>query len=140
MEIAHPSTTVLFIDSHDDERQYWVHRLKISSPDYVVLEASNGKEGLAICRSQRVDCVILELTLPDMSGFEVLLELVPHARHPEIAVIFLTRLTVSSMKHLALRNGAQAYLVKPDSSGNELDITIHKVLANVAPSRKELRS
>jgi DNA-binding NarL/FixJ family response regulator len=132
--------TILFIDNHDDERQYWAQRLRISLPDYVVLEASTGKAGLVICRSQRVECVISELTLPDISGFEVLLQLVSTPRHPEIAFIFLTRLTLSSMRHLALNNGAQAYLVKSHSSCDDLDRTIHKALASVAPTRKELRS
>ena len=140
MLIDHPSTTILFIDHHDDDRQYWVQRLRMSSPDYVILEASTGKTGLAICRSQRVECVISELTLPDMSGFEVLLQVVPKPRHPEIAFIFLTRLTLAPMRHLALNNGAQAYLVKSHSSGDELDSTIHKTLATVGPTRKELRS
>ena len=51
MPIDHPSTTLLFIDNHDDDRQYWAQRLRMSSPDYVIFEASTGKSGLAICRS-----------------------------------------------------------------------------------------
>ena len=139
MLIDHSSPTILFIDHHDDDRQYWVQRLRMSSPDYVIFEASSGKSGIAICRSQRVECIISELTLPDMSGFDVLLQLVPKPRHPEIALIFLTRLILAPMKDLALNNGAQAYLVKSHSSGDELDTTIHKALASVAPTRKELR-
>jgi DNA-binding NarL/FixJ family response regulator len=139
MLIDHSSPTILFIDHHDDDRQYWVQRLRMSSPDYVILEASTGKSGITICRSQRVECVISELTLPDMSGFDVLLQLVPKPRHPEIALIFLTRLILAPMKDLALNNGAQAYLVKSHSSGDELDTTIHKALASVAPTRKESR-
>jgi CheY-like chemotaxis protein len=126
MLIDHSSPTILFIDHHDDDRQYWVQRLRISSPEYVI-------------RSQRVECIVSELTLPDMSGFDVLLQLVPKPRHPEIALIFLTRLILAPMKDLALNNGAQAYLVKSHSSGDELDTTIHKALASVAPTRKELR-
>ena len=140
MLIDYFSPTILFIDHHDDDRQYWVQRLRMSSPDYVILEASTGKSGITICRSQRVECVISELTLPDMSGFDVLLQLVPKPRHPESALIFLTRLILAPMKDLALNNGAQAYLVKSHSSGDELDITIHKVLASVSPSRKEVVS
>ena len=50
------STTILFIDHQDDNRQYWVQRLRTSSPDCLVLEASNGAAGLAICESRlRVD-------------------------------------------------------------------------------------
>ena len=74
-----------------------------------------------------------------MSGFEVLLQLVPKPRYPDIAFLFLTRLTLSPMRRLALNNGAQAYVVKSDCSGSELDSTIHTALARVAPTRKESR-
>ena len=137
MPLDHLSTTILLIDHHDDDRQYWVDRLRMSSPDYVILEASTGKAGLAICRSQRVECIVSELALPDMSGFEVLSQMVPDPRHPEIAYIFFTRLTLAPMKDLALRNGAHAYLFKARSSGDELDRTIDNALAKFAFTRTE---
>jgi DNA-binding NarL/FixJ family response regulator len=39
-----------------------------------------GQSGLALYRSRRIDCVVLELSLPDQSGFQTLAELVPVAR------------------------------------------------------------
>jgi len=77
MEVARSATTILFIDAHKADREYWKQHLTSASPDYVVLEAATGAEGLAICESQRIDCVITEFTLPGMSGFEVL----AHLRH-----------------------------------------------------------
>lgn len=139
MSIDRSSTTILFID-HTEDRQHWVQRVRMSLPDCAVIEASTGKEGLAICQSQQVACVISELALPDISGFEVLLQLVPKPRHPEIAFIFLTRLTLSPMRQLALNNGAQAYLVKSHCTADEFDGTIHSALAMVAPRRKKARS
>jgi response regulator RpfG family c-di-GMP phosphodiesterase len=140
MATDHLSATILLIDHHDDDRQYWVDRLRRSSRDYVILDAPTGEAGLAVCRSQPVDCIVSELTLPDMSGFEVLLQMVLNPRHPEIAFIFFTRLTLAPMKDLALRNGAHAYLFKAQSSGDELDRTIHKALATVADTRTGPRS
>ena len=125
------ATTLLLIDSHKEDREYWAHRLTLASPEYVVLEADTGEAGLAICRWQHVDCVLVELNLPDMSGFQVLIQLVPRARHPEIAVIMLTRLALSPMGDLALKNGAQAYLVKPQISGDSLNRTIHEAIERV---------
>jgi DNA-binding NarL/FixJ family response regulator len=136
MEIAHPSATILFIDGHKQDREYWAQRLHISSPDYVVLEADTGASGLAICRSQRIDCVVTELDLPDLSGFQVLLDLVPRVQFPEIAVIILSRINLQSLAELARKNGALAYLVKSSVSGDDLDMTIRKALAKVG-SRKE---
>jgi DNA-binding response OmpR family regulator len=88
-----PSATILFIDGYDHDREYWVRRINISSPEYLVLEADTGAAGLSLCRSRRIDCVVAELRLPDMSGFQVLLQLVPYARCPGIAVVMLSRLS-----------------------------------------------
>ena len=126
--------TVLLIDAHKDDRQYWAQRLLISSPDYVVLEAETGAAALAICRSQRVDCVVLELILPDMSGFQALTQLVPRAYYPEPAVIFLSRTTLQPMADLTMKNGAQAYLIKSHISGDDLDRAIRKTLTPVGSS------
>jgi DNA-binding NarL/FixJ family response regulator len=129
--------TVLLIDAHKDDRQYWAQRLLISSPDYVVLEAETGAAALAICRSQRVDCVVLELTLPDMSGFQALTQLVSRAYYPAPAVIFLSRATLQPMANLAMKSGAQAYLIKAHISGDDLDRAIRKALAPVCSTYEE---
>ena len=84
---------------------------------------------------QQVDCVVSELTLPDMSGFEVLTHLVPLAHRPEMPVIVLTRLVLHPMATLALSNGAQAYLVKSQCSGDDLDRPIRKGIARAGPTK-----
>jgi DNA-binding NarL/FixJ family response regulator len=137
MEMVPPSTTILFIDGHDHDRQYWVKRLTISSPDYAILEADTGAAGLSICQLHQIDCVVTELALPDMSGFKILIDLVPRILNPQIAVIILSRLNFQTLAELALLNGAQAYLVKSRISGDDLDSTIHKALVTVGPTRKE---
>jgi DNA-binding response OmpR family regulator len=86
------ATTVLLIDDDPHYRVYYAQRLHASSSNYDVVEAVTGRLGLDICARQPIDCVVLEIDLPDMSGFEVLAKLVPRAYHPEIAVIVLTRL------------------------------------------------
>jgi len=130
-----PPTTVLLIDSHKEDRQYWKQRLDISSPDFVVLEADTGASGLAICHSQKIDCVIAELDLSDMSGFQVLVDLVPRARYPEKAVIILSRLNLPALAELAKSNGALAYLIKSNLSGDALDRIIRKGIAAVSPTK-----
>jgi DNA-binding NarL/FixJ family response regulator len=131
------SIRILLIDSQQEERKYWAQRLTLSSPDLRVLEAVTGAAGLSICRSERVDCVISELSLPDMSGFEVLTTLVPHARRPDMAVIMLTNLTLSEMATFALNSGAQAYLIKSHISGDDLDEAVHKAIARVRPEKHQ---
>jgi DNA-binding NarL/FixJ family response regulator len=78
---------------------------------------------------------VIELSLSDMSGFEVLIKLVPRAHRPEIAVIVLTHLVLHPMERLALNNGARAYLVKSHVSGDDLDRAIRKANAVVGPNK-----
>ena len=128
--------TVLLIDPHKEDRECWAQRLNMSALDYMVLEADSGKAGLTICQSQRVDCVVVELSLPDMSGFQVLVKLVPRAYRPEMAVIILTRVALYPMEKIAMNNGAQAYLVKSHVSGDDLDRAIRKAVAVIGPNEK----
>ena len=81
------TTSVLLIDGNRSQRVYWAEQLKRASPDYEIVEASDGQSGLDIYRSRRLDCVVLELGLPDQPGFKTLVQLVPIANRPRIAVI-----------------------------------------------------
>ena len=136
---ARSRTTVLLIDPHKEDREYWTQRLNVSSPDFVVLEADTGKAALAICQSHRIDCTIVELSLPDMSGFEVLMKLVPRAFKPANAVIFLARQGFDTLAKLAVTNRAQGYFVKSEISGNVLDQAIRKAIAVVGSNKYRQR-
>jgi DNA-binding NarL/FixJ family response regulator len=127
---------ILFIDGNDNERGYYADRLRRSGSDYEIFEAANGRAGLELCKSHPIDCVILEIDLPDMSGFEVLLKLVPVSRHPQTAVVVLTRQPSSDLLYLAKTNGAQAALAKFGTSGDVLDRTVLKAMATVQADRK----
>ena len=134
------SKSVLFIDGDAQERWYYAHRLKLTSPDYVIFEAASGQGGLDLCSSHSIDCVILEIDLPDMSGFEVLAKLVPIVEHPKVPIIILTRLSNPDLLDLARKNGAQAALRKLDISDGILDRTILKAIATVTDSHEDQNS
>ena len=134
-----PTTSVLLIDGSDTARTYFADQLKHCSPDYSILEATDGQTGLALYRSRRVDCVVLALDLPDGSGFQVLMKLVPIASRPTVPVIVLTHTAQRGMREIALENGAQAYLVKQFTSGADLDKAIQHAIALVGLLPKEDR-
>jgi DNA-binding NarL/FixJ family response regulator len=136
MKVRSPATTILLIDGHEADRDHWAQRLTDSLTDYVILEAETGAEGLAICRSQAVDCVLTELELPDMSGLGLLASLVPRAFQPDIAIIVLSRFTLPEMEKIVRRNGGQAYLVKSQLSEKDLIRAIDRAIATVGPRKK----
>jgi PleD family two-component response regulator len=78
-----------------------------------------------------MDCVMLEIDLPDMSGFEVLAKLVPRPHRPEIAVIVLTRLSNKFLLDLAIKNGAQAAFHKTVGIGELLERSILDAISTV---------
>lgn len=73
---------------------------------------SGGEAALAVVTEQRFDCVILDIGLPDMNGFEVLKRL---RRHSEIPVLFLTARDEEIDRILGLEMGADDYITKPFS-------------------------
>jgi DNA-binding NarL/FixJ family response regulator len=136
---AVPSTSILLIDGSENERAYWSDQLTRSS-DYEIVEAVDGESGLALYRSRRINCVVLELSLPDQSGLQTLVELVPRASRPEVAVIILTRVTHRAVWELAKQTGAYACLAKQFTSGDDLENSIQRAIEFVRLMRKEERT
>ena len=127
-------TTVLVIDDNDEDRKYWCDALKHSAHNYTVLEASNGQSGLELCRSQRVDCIVLDLDMPE-SGFYVLFDLIRDRTRPPIAVVILTHLLVPNLMEMAKHNGAQVCLGKEATSAQDLENAIQNAVAAVRSKR-----
>ncbi|BCA54526.1 hypothetical protein W02_16660 [Nitrospira sp. KM1] len=126
------SISVLLIDSHHRERRYYADCLKAAFSDYHIVEAATGQRGIEHFQSSpQTDCVVVELDLPDMSGYKVLIDLVPVASSPAIPVIILTRLTNPLLLELAMKTGAQAAFRKVSTSGEIIDSAIRTAVAAV---------
>ena len=125
------ATTILLIDGNHQDREYYAQRLQEFSSNYDVVQAATGRSGLDLCARQPIDCVMLEIDLPDMSGFEVLAKVVPCPSNPEIAVIVLTRLPNHFLLELAIKNGAQAAFHKAMASWDILERTILEAISRV---------
>ncbi|HKY72212.1 MAG TPA: response regulator [Nitrospira sp.] len=126
------SPLILFVDGNPDDLERYRRHLALSSANFNVVQAATGKSGLAFCERHAVDCVVLEIELPDVSGFEVLLKLVPHFREPKVAVIMLTRLSNAYLLDAAMRNGAQAAFSKLVTSPDTLERAILKAVSTMS--------
>jgi CheY-like chemotaxis protein len=132
-----PTTSVLLIDGSKNHRADWIKQLRHCSPAYEIVEASEGKSGLDLYWSRQIDCVVLELSLPDQSGFTVLGELVPLPRRPQVAVIVLTQIPHRGVWELATLSGARACFYKPHTSGKDLDQAIQRAVVSVSQRLKD---
>jgi CheY-like chemotaxis protein len=129
---------VLVLDPNKDDRRYWVKQLERSFQHYKVLEAEDGESGLAICQSERVDCVVMELHLPDISAFQVLMRLNPIVRRClQTPVVALSYFILPSIAEAAKKLGAQSYLIKSQASPDDLDRAIQNAIAKVGTTSKE---
>jgi CheY-like chemotaxis protein len=126
--------TVLVIDDNEEDLKYWSDSLRRSSANYTVLESSSAVAGLDLCRARTVDCVVLDLDMPE-SGFHALLELVPDRQRPQVAVIVLTHLPHPNLFDMAKHNGAYACLLKQSTTVEELVHTIEQALAAIRAKR-----
>jgi len=108
-------TKVLVIDDEVQIRRFM--RVALEPHGYEVKEASNGSEGLIASVSERPDLIILDLGLPDISGFEVLKQLREWFERP---VIILSVRDDEASIVAALDQGANDYLTKPFSLGELL--------------------
>jgi CheY-like chemotaxis protein len=132
------ATAVLFIDENKDQRTYWANQLKRCSAEYEIFEASGGESGLNLCRYRRIDCVVRELSLPDESGFEALMKLIPIPSRPHVPVIVLTPLTHPGIWELAKQNGAYMCLVKKFTTDEDLDRAIQRAWRSWGSCRRRI--
>ena len=123
-----PGMTILLIDPNEDDRTHYAKALRACSTDYLVLEAPDGRSGLELYRSHRIDCIVLEPLLPDMDALEILSTVVPKAYGPTVAVVCLARWTTRGLSDLLLQKGAQACVTKSETSGRALERVIQKAM------------
>lgn len=121
-----PKATVLCVND-DDASRYLVLRL-LEMDGYRALEAASGYEGLRLIEKHRPEVVILDVKLPDISGFEVCERLRAKPETASIAVVHTSATFVTVDKKVrGLDNGADAYLTEPFESA-ELLATVKSLL------------
>ena len=86
-------------------------RTSLEVEGYDVLQAESGADGLETARSEAPDLIVLDLMLPEMSGYEVLRRLRREGR--EMPVLILTAKGEEADKVQGFRLGADDYVVKP---------------------------
>ncbi|WP_095064540.1 response regulator [Pseudomonas sp. Irchel s3f19] len=107
-----PDIRLLIVD--DNAATRYALRRRLALHGYQILEAGTGGEGLALIHSEQIDGLILDVNLPDMSGFDVVRLL---RADPETALLPVIHVSAASIQTgdiiTGLDAGADAYLVHP---------------------------
>ncbi len=85
-----------------------VLRIKLGHSGYEVMATTSGAEAIEMCRTQEPDVVLLDILMPDVTGFEVLQKVRAFSSVPVIA--FTARQDVADS---AIKKGADGYIFKP---------------------------
>ena len=103
------SKKILIVD--DDRLNTTLIRFSLKEKNYDVVTAENGREGIASVKAHRPDLIILDIQMPQMSGFEFMNELKTLPGASATPVIMLT--ANENMQDIFLSEGVKGYFVKP---------------------------
>ncbi|WP_149086672.1 response regulator [Pseudomonas prosekii] len=103
---------LLIVD--DNVATRYALRRRLESHGYAILEAGTGGDGLALIDSERIDALILDVNLPDMSGFDIVRKLRAEVATALLPVIHVSAASIQTGDIITgLDAGADAYLIHP---------------------------
>jgi CheY-like chemotaxis protein len=120
------SALVLLVDDEPDQVE--MYRLGLESAGFRVVAAFTGTDALTRAREHQPQVIVLDVRLPDMTGWDVCAVLKTDPRTERIPVIVLTAAVVPSLPHQAAAAGCASYLLKP-CFPDELTRTVREVIA-----------
>lgn len=124
-------TRLLIVDDEEVNRDLLARRLRRHG--YAVDVATSAREGLSHVDTTAVDLVLLDIQMPEMSGFEMLRELRARRNRSELPVIMVTACNQSDDVVQSLDLGANDYITKPI----DLPVTLARIRALVARAEAE---
>ncbi len=128
---------VITVDDHPVVRRGLKQIIAAERDMQVVGEAENAREALRVIRRTACDAVVLDITLPDASGLDVLIRL--KSEHPTLPVLIMSIHDEEQYALRVLKAGASGYLMK-DSLPEELIKAIRKITSGgkyISPSLAE---
>jgi two-component system, chemotaxis family, chemotaxis protein CheY len=103
--------TILTVDDSASVRQ--MVKITLSAAGYGVVEAGDGRDGLAKAKSNQINMVVTDLNMPGMNGLEFIRELRQMPPYRGIPIVFLTTESDDGIKQQAKAAGATGWITKP---------------------------
>jgi DNA-binding NtrC family response regulator len=117
--------SILVVDDEAEIREGL--ELLLSSEGYEVAAAGTGNAGLTALEDHPFDLLLLDVSLPDRNGLEVLKEI--RTRDPYLSIVLITAYGSIDMARTAFKTGAQDYITKPWSNDELLAVVSQAVEA-----------
>lgn len=94
---------------------------------YATMTAREGEAALAMARDEQPDLILLDLQLPDISGYDAVRQLKQDPQTREIPVVAVTAFAMAGDETKALTAGCDAYIAKPIVLRHFLEVVAHFV-------------
>ena len=138
---ASPRRKKLLVIEDDPAEQFSIREL-LGYDDINVSFADTGSEGLRLVKQEQFDCVVLDLRLPDMSGFQVLEQLRDTPSLGDLPVVVFTGKELSAEEDACLHSLARSVVVKgvesPERLLDETALFLHRVITNLPPEKQNM--
>ena len=119
-------TRILLVDDQPDQIE--MYRFALEHAGFLIDEAVNGTTALEQVRQVPPDLIVLDLRLPDMSGWDVCTALKQDPATASIPIIILTAAASTTLAEQAASHGCAAHLLKP-CFPDDLTAKVREVLA-----------
>ncbi|TMJ00555.1 MAG: response regulator, partial [Alphaproteobacteria bacterium] len=140
-EYAKPRRKRLLVVEDNPAEQMSIQEL-LSYDDIEIDTAGTGSGALTSLRQQQYDCVVLDLRLPDMSGFEVLEEIKRDESLSDVPVVVFTGRELSAEEDAQLHTMARSIVVKgvesPERLLDETALFLHRVVTDLPPEKQRM--
>ena len=121
---------VLVVDDHPTVRRLCARIMQ--NDGYHVFEAADGQEALELARTEAIDLVLLDISMPVLDGFGLVAALRDDDRTHTVPFIFVTGEADPLVKARAFESGAKGYFVKPYDAA-ALSVFVRRMLAHLVP-------
>jgi len=140
-EYASPRRKRLLIVEDDPAEQFTVRQL-LAYDDVDLTAVATGSEALQLAGDEQFDCVVLDLRLPDMSGFDVLESVRDNPSLADLPVVVFTGKELSPEEDARLRGLARSIVVKgvesPERLLDETALFLHRVVADLPAEKQKM--
>src|SRR4029079_18773616 len=140
-EYASPRRKRLLVVEDNEAEQMSIREL-LGYDDIEIVSTGTGEEALAILRDRQCDCVVLDLRLPDMSGFDVLEHIREDAALSEVPVVVFTGRELSAEEDAQLHTMARSIVVKgvesPERLLDETSLFLHRIITELPQEKQRM--
>jgi CheY-like chemotaxis protein/signal transduction histidine kinase len=136
-----PRVRQLLVIEDDPAEQMSIREL-IAHDDIEITMVGSGQAALSILAQHNFDCIVLDLRLPDMSGFELLDRMQEDERLLDMPIVVFTGRELSDAEQAELKRKAKSVVLKgvqsPERLLDETALFLHRVLTDLPPSKQKM--